>query len=159
MDDRRTHPVECNISSAPAPRRSFAQSIDFERVQLSILAGVIVFISSVAASPTSSPTALSTRQVSQAACRLGPHSLGRGPLTPSLPTKLRPCSHPSATRRPSHWQPPSQRTRTRFVRCSWGRSLERSSGPFQCHWTCCELYHARSKGKGEAHRFPCSPFH
>jgi hypothetical protein len=39
--------------------------------QLSILAGVIVFISSVAASFTSSPTALSTRQVSQAACKIG----------------------------------------------------------------------------------------
>ena len=43
-------------------------------VQLSILAGVIVFISSVAALFTSSPTALSTRQVSQAECRLAvPH--------------------------------------------------------------------------------------
>jgi hypothetical protein len=42
---------------------SFAQSIGAEWVQLSILAGVIVFISSVAASPTSSPTALRTKQV------------------------------------------------------------------------------------------------
>jgi hypothetical protein len=42
---------------------SFAQSIGSESVQLSILAGVIDFNSSVAASPTSSRTALSTRQV------------------------------------------------------------------------------------------------
>ena len=59
---------------------SFAQSFGSEWVQLSILAGVIVFISSVAASFTSSPTALSTRQVSQAECRLEPHS----PLTSML---------------------------------------------------------------------------
>jgi hypothetical protein len=44
-------------------------------VQVSILAGVIVFISRVAASAESPPTALSTRQVSQAACRFeAPHS-------------------------------------------------------------------------------------
>ena len=49
---------------------SFAQSIGAEWVQLSILAGVIAFISSVAASFASSQTALSTRQVSQAECRL-----------------------------------------------------------------------------------------
>jgi hypothetical protein len=61
---------------------SFAQSIGSEWLQLSILAGVIVFISSVAASFTSSPTALSTRQVSQAACRLVPHIPVTGMLFP-----------------------------------------------------------------------------
>jgi hypothetical protein len=59
---------------------SLAQSIGSERVQLSILAGVIVLISSAAAPPTSSPTALSTRQVSQAECKLEL----RSPLTGML---------------------------------------------------------------------------
>src|SRR5258708_15623515 len=59
---------------------SFAQSIGAEWVQLSILAGVIVFNNSVAASPASSPTALSTRHVSQAECRLALHS----PVTSTL---------------------------------------------------------------------------
>ena len=50
---------------------SFAQSIGAEWVQLSILTGVIVFINSVAAAPASSPTALSTRHVSQGGMQIG----------------------------------------------------------------------------------------
>jgi hypothetical protein len=61
---------------------SFAQSIGCDCAQLSIFAGVIVFNSSAAASFTSSPTALSTRQVSQAECRLAPHMPVTGMLFP-----------------------------------------------------------------------------
>src|SRR3981189_1033075 len=71
---------------------SLAQSIGFEWVQLSILAGVIDFNSSVAPAATSSPAALSTRQVSQAECRLEPHSpVTRTlfPLRPFLPPQRR----------------------------------------------------------------------
>jgi hypothetical protein len=65
---------------APSPRwrRIRAQSIGFELDQVSTWAGVIDFIKSVAASPTCAPTALVTRQVSQAECRL---EVPRSPIT------------------------------------------------------------------------------
>ena len=55
----RTQYFVCACSAMT--KDSLAQSIGFERVQLSTLAGVIDFNRSVAASPTSAPTALVTR--------------------------------------------------------------------------------------------------
>ena len=61
-------------------------------------------------------------------------SSDRRPATPSLTTESRLCSHPFAVRPPSRWQPPSRRTRMRFVRCSRDRSPERNSGWSQGRW-------------------------
>ena len=61
---------------------SLAQSMGSEWVHSSILAGVIDFMRSVAAAPTSVPTAFTTRQVSQAEWRLPWHSPVTGMLFP-----------------------------------------------------------------------------